>query len=209
MWLMYARGSGVWFNIGNSVMFPDHFAAAQSLCDDPHKGSDQDLVDCARSRTDLDTVLFDAWQQDTAGSWGLANMFEMVAVRLSGQYACGTPDAGEAVSFRAGWQASRPCPCSNSCEGPGTCWLNCGLSNLTTLPTTTWTTTTSSTSPYAPCCSVGCCDDVSWSSDSSGHWTCQHWVETHRLIETDACNTSLDVASHCRKSCNLCHGILI
>lgn len=114
-WLSYARGSGIWFNLGNTRVYRSHREAFVDLCDrQPRKGEGQDepLVPCAQGKG------IDSFQVHL---WFFPNEFEIVAVKYAGMYSCCTRKGGILPSsFRAGWHASRPCNCD-----PKQTWLNC------------------------------------------------------------------------------------
>jgi len=141
MWFSYAPGSGIWFNTGRSRIFDNHGSASWELCGHAYK-SDDDTALCAR-RADLDSYSFRTSRPVPAGwdcirnynrckqtvstngtmsTWGMVNLYELVAPKLIGKFACGTEAGGASAGFRRGWRASHACNCNNANPSG---WLNC------------------------------------------------------------------------------------
>ena len=119
---MYAKGSGVWYNIGKSITFKEHADAFA------HFGvRDNEAMCRAAAAAGLDTVQFSAHHDhtnypcDTAGGYPYMNI-EIVAVKLGGTYACGEdkPSGQDPGHLKAGWH-SKPCNCDNAFDR-----TNCG-----------------------------------------------------------------------------------
>lgn len=128
---MYAPGSGIYLNSGNTISFKehqngyDHFSKSM----DP-KGDVNEELNKAAAGAGYDSISFVAhidhvnYECDThnTGNSGLDYMsLEVVACKLVGTYACGTATGAPSV-IRAGWEASRPCTCDNkqqftNCQG--------------------------------------------------------------------------------------------
>eukprot|EP00927_Polykrikos_kofoidii_P008951 TRINITY_DN13731_c0_g1_i1.p1 TRINITY_DN13731_c0_g1~~TRINITY_DN13731_c0_g1_i1.p1 ORF type:complete len:429 (-),score=39.04 TRINITY_DN13731_c0_g1_i1:220-1506(-) len=116
MWLLYAPGSGVWFNTGRTRVFETHAVALWELCGH-HRMEDDvtEMVRCARLGGELDSFQI---QDD----WDIPEYVELVAVNLDGSFPCGAAEGGTLSMFRSGWLASNPCHCKNDVQGG---WLNC------------------------------------------------------------------------------------
>jgi len=128
MWMLYAKGSGIYFYTGNTVSFNEHADAYLAF---GISGCGFGLCDAEMSikaaMLGYDSVQF-MWHQDggnypcyaklgpSRSHGGIMN-FEILSTNLIGAYACGSPTG---VGFRSGWQASRPCVCNNNLE-----YLNC------------------------------------------------------------------------------------
>ena len=118
MWLVYAPGSGVWFNTGRTRVFETHAVAAQLLCGRQVGPNDAtEMVKCAAQAGSLDSFQF---QYD----WDAAENIEIVAVNLQGVYPCGAAASGRGAAFRSGWLAAKPCDCDNAAPDG---FLNCNL----------------------------------------------------------------------------------
>jgi len=128
-WFMYSPGSGIYFDVGVTTSFQRHNDAYSQFGINCWNGCDwnEELSKSAASQG-YDSIQFLAhvdhtnYQCDTynTANHGLDYMgMEIVAVKLVGTYSCGTA-RGAPSSIRTGWQASRPCRCSNRHE-----FLNC------------------------------------------------------------------------------------
>jgi len=123
MWLQYARGSGIFFDIGNTIAFPEHGDAMA------HFGaSGNEDMSRKAAAAGYDSIQFLAhvdhtsYQCDThnTGKPGFDYMgFEIVAVKLTGTYACGAAGTATPDVLRRGW-ADTACDCDNSMQ-----FLNC------------------------------------------------------------------------------------
>jgi len=121
-WFMYAPGSGVHFQLGQTIDFQEHNDAFS------HFGAwGNEVLSKEAAAQNYDSIQFLAhidhvnYQCDNYNTnSGLRYMgLEIVATRLVGTYSCGTKD-GAPSEIRAGWHASRPCSCSNKLQ-----YLNC------------------------------------------------------------------------------------
>lgn len=127
-WFMYTPGSGIYFNLGKTISFAEHQDAYAYFS--ITKGNYNEETCKAAAGQGFDSIQFLAhvdhvnYQCDTknTGTAGLQYMgVEVVAVKLVGTTACGTPTGAPDV-VKVGWQASRKCTCDNkqsflNCEG--------------------------------------------------------------------------------------------
>ena len=124
MWLLYAPGSGIWFNLGKTITFAEHGDAYA------HFGvADNEAMSKAAAAAGYDSIQFLAhidhvsYLCDTKNT-GVAGFdymgLEVVATRLTGTFACGQKAGGVPASIRMGWGGSRSCDCDNSKQ-----FLNC------------------------------------------------------------------------------------
>lgn len=136
MWVWRTRGSGVYANVGRTVVFPtpadtsqahhDAIAFLSAGCSKKPAASwpqyESDVFGfCAREKG-YDSIQFEP-QQGTQpmGSFGLTGLTEMVLVNLVGKYNSGVLNASQ-TPLRSGWQASHQCQCDNEAIMP-----SCGL----------------------------------------------------------------------------------
>jgi hypothetical protein len=123
-WYVYAKGSGVWYNIGKSITFTEHDNAFQHFSPDPHNWNNEAMCRIAAAQG-YDTIQFSAHRDGTnypcagQGHYPYMNI-EIVAVKLVGTYACGSKAKPDFNVLRSGW-ASQPCDCDNGYK-----WANCG-----------------------------------------------------------------------------------
>jgi hypothetical protein len=127
MWCWRTRGSGIWFNTGNTIVFPSpadpsktHAEAIAFLMKDcswkvsprwPRQESDI-FGHCAREKG-YDSIQFEPTTGVLPmGTFGLPGLTELVITGLDGQYNCGTENAAE-TTLRSGWRASSACECDN------------------------------------------------------------------------------------------------
>ena len=124
-WSWRARGSGIWLNVGRTIVFPTprdpsktHAAAIAFLgagCSKtPSRNWPQLESDvfgfCAKEKG-YDSIQFAAQQDESpTGTFGFVGLTEIVFTRLSGDLNCGTADPGETL-LRSGWRAARTCAC--------------------------------------------------------------------------------------------------
>jgi len=112
MWFVYAKGSGVFLDLGQTKIFQDHDDAnAYFNCG---KCGNEAMCQAAAAHG-YDTVQFIAHSDSTnypcAKSIGAQWMnVEIVAVKLVGTYPCGQAQ-GTAAALRAGWDGDKPCKC--------------------------------------------------------------------------------------------------
>ena len=119
-WYVSAKGSGVWLNIGKTITFTEHGNAYT------HFGVRDNEAMCRKAATaGFDTVQFSAHHDhtnypcDTAGGYPYMNI-EVVAVKQTGTYACGSKGKPSKDVLRSGWGTDK-CDCDNSYK-----FANCG-----------------------------------------------------------------------------------
>jgi len=126
-WVWRVRGSGVWYNIGKTKVFPTpadpsktHAEAIAFLTANcsrkPSPGWPRQESDifgfCAREKG-FDSIQFEPQAgQQPVGTFGLTGLFELVLVNIDGKYECGVEDASK-TPLREGWLSSRQCDCEN------------------------------------------------------------------------------------------------
>jgi hypothetical protein len=112
-WLLYGAGSGIWFNMGNTIVFNEHADGYTRFA----SGNEQ--MSIAAANEGYDSIQFtghvDSVNYPCAKTFNYVMNTEIVAVKYAGTTACVSSSA-----FRAGWQASHACTCD---EGVG--FLNC------------------------------------------------------------------------------------
>lgn len=125
-WFVYAKGSGIYFDLGNTIAFSEHQAAYtyfgihgpnwnQNLC----TTASAQGFDSIQFLAHVDSVSYPCDTQST-GHKGLHYMnIEIVGTALIGTYACGGR-AGAPPTIKAGYGASRACVCNNNLK-----YLNC------------------------------------------------------------------------------------
>lgn len=126
-WVWRTRGSGIWYNIGRTMVFPTpsdpskiHAVAIAFLTKGcsikpsirwPQMESDIFGL-CAREKG-IDSIQFEPQTgEKPLGTFGLAGMTEMVLVNIDGKHNCGVQDASK-TPLREGWMAARQCDCVN------------------------------------------------------------------------------------------------
>jgi len=126
MWMYYAPGTSIWFNLGTTYFYQDHDDAVQQLLGRSCAGGTDDH-DCTEDFAELyasardfniDSLQFLNHVGMPCGDGSkLRNMaVEIVDLALgSGSTACGQPDSGVG-RFRAGWEAGSLCDCDSSQE---------------------------------------------------------------------------------------------
>ena len=133
-WMLKAKGSGIWFNIGKTISFAEHSEAYKHF--GVSQGGDMN-VKLAKAAADkgYDSIQFTAHHDHTNypcdEDAGVPYMnIEIVGVKLSGASACCAPSHPkpyESPSFRSGLKADRECTCDTSQEH-----LNCaGVPTIT------------------------------------------------------------------------------
>lgn len=129
MWCWRMRGSGVWFNTGNTRTFPGHAEAGiflQTGCSAkvhwawPRQESDL-YGSCAREKG-YESIQFEPQSLTPLSTWGAPGMTELVITGLDGQNNCGTAD-GSKTTLRSGWMASQQCDCE-TLEAPPRCGIS-------------------------------------------------------------------------------------
>lgn len=119
MWFVYAKGSGVWLNVGSTKIFDNHEDAFKFFGAKTTKAVDINEDMCQKATAaGFDTVQFIKHDDDVnypcAKPIGVPWMnMEIVAVSLTGTYACGSAQ-GTPSSLRAGWHGEKPCKCDPS-----------------------------------------------------------------------------------------------
>lgn len=131
-WFYYAKGSGIWYNIGKSAAFQDHGGAGEYY---GVTTTDRNLVNevmaelCAAAGDD--TIQFlnhvdpgtcnDCCQSaKNPVSWNI----ELVACAMTGAYACAA-EPGD-TTLKAGWMGKRDCDCvEDGHEEGNSAYLNC------------------------------------------------------------------------------------
>jgi len=125
-WFQVAPGSGVYYNLGDTLAFAEHQDAYTHF--GVHSGDYNEQLAKKASAQGYDSLQFYAhvdpvsYPCDTkhTGVGGLSYMgFEVLATKLVGSYACGAPN-GAPASIKSGWLASKECKCDNNLQ-----FLNC------------------------------------------------------------------------------------
>merc|ERR1719440_2273035 len=169
MWLLYAKGSGIWFNVGKSLRVADHADAYKSLSNlqvpnltlgdvDDRKFSKDELLSKVACANGITSVQFN--NRADRGNYPMCVRkrtypsaidtvlnIEILATCFTGTYSCGVAGDGSGNPFKAGWH-NKPCHCTNDAEV-----LNCGhhtsggsSSRRRGSPTPSWSTASPSTS---------------------------------------------------------------
>jgi len=119
-WFFYARGGGIWFNMGKTISFQDHGGAYRYF----KTGDKSNQEICKRGAAQgYDSIQFlfhsDAEFKRCRERPGQASMnYELVSTKLEGMYSCASQD-GKSDLLRVGFH-SKTCICDNSQEH-----LNC------------------------------------------------------------------------------------
>lgn len=114
MWFAVATGSGIWFNVGRTIVFRTHDEAFRYF--NVNSGNENAIAYAAKARG-YDTIQFtecDGVATSCCNKLRLpARCFnlEFVATALSGLSACG------GGMFRQGWNATRVCHCDETLWG--------------------------------------------------------------------------------------------
>ena len=139
-WVWTTRGSGIWYNVGRTVVFPTprdpgqtHAAAIAWLREGctakvssgwPQLESDIFGL-CAREKG-VDSIQFaPTTGVRPIGTFNLTNAFEMVLTNLDGAKQCGVSDPAHPVTWngggglRSGWAAANNCSCVVSMRSDG------------------------------------------------------------------------------------------
>ena len=119
-WFYYAKGSGMWFNLGKTISFPDHSEAFKHF--NVHKmpangGPINEHMCAAAAKAGYDSIQFVShpYSNKCSKHKGLASMnYELVSTKLIGAYTC-TSKSGTSSKIAVGWKGSNgPCDCDNS-----------------------------------------------------------------------------------------------
>ena len=119
-WFLFARGSGVWYQTGKYIEFPEHSDAYKHFNAHDNEGMCQ-----AAAAAGYDTIIFLAHHDSTnypcakQGGYPYMNV-EIVATKLQGTYSCGATLPPSSAVLRSGW-ATDECKCNN-----GLTRTNCG-----------------------------------------------------------------------------------
>jgi hypothetical protein len=143
MWVWRTRGSGIFYNTGNTLVFSTpaeqrkiHAEAIEFLSANCSKKPssfwpqlESDVFGfCAREKG-YDSIQFEPQQGEVpVGTFGLSGLTEIVLVNLNGDLNCGT-DSPSDTSLRMGWRANERCACVNKAIAP-----SCGLMAFPPLP---------------------------------------------------------------------------
>jgi len=132
MWFGITSGTGVWLNAGRTIAFEGHGDAFQWFKTTARGFQENDLALKAR-KAGYDTIQFlrcDGIMDACCRRLNLGACcggFEIMTTYSHGRSACGS-----VAMFRAGWNASRPCACSEKIRGstmdagdPVAGYLNC------------------------------------------------------------------------------------
>ena len=133
-WFYYAKGSGIWFNLGTTLAFETHSLAFEHFFNATERynktSHELNMMMCARAaKWGIDSVQFTKnAPQDCIGHNDtvevVANMnYELVSTRLEGLYPCASA-TGRSPLLRSGWHAHNNCTCNNSAPVLGR-WLYC------------------------------------------------------------------------------------
>jgi hypothetical protein len=129
-WMVYAKGSGIWYNLGNTIVFQEHSDAAAlfGTADNPTM-SQRALAagyDSLQFLAHNDPVQYPCdinhHPEERYAAPTYLNV-EIVCTACVGTFAC-MGSGGAPSSVRAGWLGSSPCSCSNgkkhlNCNGFG------------------------------------------------------------------------------------------
>ena len=143
MWTWRTRGSGIWYNLGTTLVFPTpsdpskiHAEAIDFLTANCSKRSGVFWPElesiafgfCAREKG-YDSIQFEPQEGEVPiGTFGVPGVTEMVLVNLDGNKTCGVDDP-QTTSLRMGWHADQQCACINEPISP-----DCGLMPFAPLP---------------------------------------------------------------------------
>ena len=136
-WAWRERGSGVWYNVGRTVVFPTpadmsqtHRAAIENLtagCTVPIDYSrwpqyESDIFGACAREKGYDSIQFEPTMGSHPwGTFGLVGLTELVLVNLAGDKSCGVEEPSK-TPLRGGWLANRTCECENTPIAP-----HCGI----------------------------------------------------------------------------------
>lgn len=124
LWFLYAKGTGVYFQLGNTKIFNNHDDAYTYFgAVGPKYNEDMCRKAAAKGYDSIQFIQHpDGVNYPCAKGIGASWMnMEIVAVKLVGTYACGQAQ-GTPASLRAGWNGNKPCKCDPSnpntnCQG--------------------------------------------------------------------------------------------
>lgn len=115
-WMLYAKGSGMWFYLGKTISFPEHNDAYTYF----NAGGDPNMCKSAAAQN-YDSIQFlahrdaDQYKCDAlhTGVGPLYMNIEIVGAKLVGTYSCMSISGAPSV-IKSGWKGSKTCTCSNS-----------------------------------------------------------------------------------------------
>ena len=116
IWFYAAKGSGVYFNTGKTIVFNDHIDAARHFLKQDCKSDWYHGKECDELFEEIfkeaakkyDSVQFLNHDDMRCGTTSV----EIVGVKYSGQFPCGNKD-GTGI-FKKGWNGSVDCKCDNT-----------------------------------------------------------------------------------------------
>jgi hypothetical protein len=133
-WMYIAPGSGIFFNVGNTISFPDHPDAVKYFLKDEctWKGK-PDKIQCADQFVKLFTAAkdkgYDSIQFTSHGDQRCGLMArEIVDVKGNSNFSCGDSDPTSSSyysRYKAGWNNTRDCICTQDVSKPYAGCLNC------------------------------------------------------------------------------------
>ena len=112
-WFFYAKGSGMWFNIGKTITFIDHGDAYK------HFGAHNNEDMCGKgAKAGFDSIQFTAhtdceFNHCNKQKGTVYMNYEIVSTKLVGIYSCASK-SGTSPLIKSGWEGSKPCTCSNA-----------------------------------------------------------------------------------------------
>ena len=125
-WFYYAKGSGMWFNLGKTISFPDHAEAyahfhVHNVAANGGPVNEHMCVAAAKAGYDSIQFVSHPYSSKCSKKKGLSSMnYELVSTKLVGAYTC-TSKSGNDPTIAVGWNgANGPCECDN-----GKKMLNC------------------------------------------------------------------------------------
>ena len=112
-WFYYAKGSGVWFNLGKTWSGPDHGDAYKffHVAEGSVNGGPANERMCqAAASQGYDSIQFLAHSVSECPKCGHTMNYELVSTKLKGEYAC-TSSSGHSDLIRRGWAGGDACVC--------------------------------------------------------------------------------------------------
>ena len=121
-WFYYAKGSGVWFNMGKTWSGPDHADGYKffHVSDRANPNLNEHMCEAA-AKKGYDSIQFlrHNWHTPFCKGLGHTLNYELVSTKLVGEYACTSSD-GKSALIRKGWHGGEACVCD---ERKG--YINC------------------------------------------------------------------------------------
>ena len=112
-WFYYAKGSGVWFNMGKTWSGPDHGDAYKFFHVDKDRANGGPINEhmCeAAAKKGYDSIQFLKHHVSECKHCGDTMNYELVSTKLVGLYACTSSD-GKSNLIRKGWKGANACVC--------------------------------------------------------------------------------------------------